>query len=77
MSARIVVLDGYCINPGDLSWDALQEFGSVTVFDRTATNQAALRAAGATILLTSKTPLPADVLAQLPSLRYIGVIGTG
>jgi glycerate dehydrogenase len=77
MSAKIVVLDGYCINPGDLSLDALQEFGSVTVFDRTAANQAALRATGATILLTSKTPLPAAVLAQLPTLRYIGVIGTG
>jgi glycerate dehydrogenase len=77
MSAKILVLDGYCINPGDLSWDALREFGSVTVLDRTAAAQAALCAAGATILLTSKTPLPADVLAQLPALRYIGVIGTG
>src|SRR5712671_3161832 len=77
MSAKTVVLDGYCINPGDLSWDALQEFGGVTVYDRTAADQAALCAAGATILLTSKTPLPADVLAQLPKLRYIGVIGTG
>ena len=77
MSAKIVVLDGYCINPGDLSWDALRKFGSVTVFDRTAADQAALCAAGAIILLTSKTPLPADVLAQLPKLRYIGVIGTG
>ncbi len=77
MSAKIVVLDGYCINPGDLSWDALLEFGSVTVLDRTAAAQAALCAAGATILLTSKTPLPAEVLAQLPTLRYIGVIGTG
>jgi glycerate dehydrogenase len=77
MSAKIVVLDGNCINPGDLSWDALKEFGSLTVFERTDVNQAALRAAGATMLLTSKTPLPADVLAQLPTLRYIGVIGTG
>ena len=77
MSAKIVVLDGYCINPGDLSWDALKEFGSLTVFERTDVNQAALRATGATMLLTSKTPLPADVLAQLSTLRYIGVIGTG
>jgi glycerate dehydrogenase len=77
MSAKIVVLDGYCINPGDLSWEALQEFGSVTVFDRTAADQTAIRAAGATILLTSKTRLPADVLVQLPTLRYVGVIGTG
>jgi glycerate dehydrogenase len=77
MPAKIVVLDGYCINPGDLSWHALKEFGSVTVFDRTAADQAALCASGATILLASKTPLPADALAQLPTLRYIGVIGTG
>jgi len=77
MSAKIVVLDGYCINPGDLSWDALKEFGSLTVFERTDVNQAALRATGATMLLTSKTPLPADVLAQLSTLRYISVIGTG
>jgi glycerate dehydrogenase len=75
--SKIVVLDGYCINPGDLSWDALEEFGSLTVLERTDANQAALRAAGATILLTSKTPLPADVLARLPTLRYIGVVGTG
>jgi len=77
MPAKIVVLDGYCINPGDLSWHALKAFGSVTVFDRTAADQAALCASGATILLASKTPLPADALAQLPTLRYIGVIGTG
>jgi glycerate dehydrogenase len=51
----------------------LQKFGGVTFYDRTAVDQAALCAAGATILLTSKTPLPADVLAQLPKLRYIGV----
>jgi glycerate dehydrogenase len=77
MPAKIVVLDGYCINPGDLSWDALREFGDLEVFDRTAAHEAALYATGAAILLTSKTPLPAEVLAQLPMLRYIGVIGTG
>jgi len=77
MPAKIVVLDGYCINPGDLSWDALREFGDLEVFDRTAAHEAALYAAGAAILLTSKAPLPAEVLAQLPMLRYIGVIGTG
>jgi glycerate dehydrogenase len=77
MPAKILVLDGYCINPGDLSWDALREFGDLEVFDRTAAHEAALYATGAAILLTSKTPLPAEVLAQLPMLRYIGVIGTG
>jgi len=77
MAKKIVVLDGYCINPGDLSWDALRDFGSVEVFDRTASDQVVERAAGAAVLLTSKAPLPGDVLAQLPELCYIGVIGTG
>ena len=51
---KIVVLDGYCINPGDLSWDALRGFGDVEIFDRTAAEDAARRAAGATIALTNE-----------------------
>jgi glycerate dehydrogenase len=74
---KIVVLDGYCLNPGDLSWDTLRGFGEVDVFDRTPANQVAERAAGAAIVLTNKTPLPAEVLARLPELRYIGVLATG
>ena len=74
---KIVVLDGYCINPGDLSWDALRGFGDVEIFDRTAAEDAARRAAGATIALTNKTPLTAGALRQLPDLRYIGVVATG
>ncbi len=74
---KIVVLDGYCLNPGDLSWDALRAFGEVEIFDRTAAGQVAGRAKGATIALTNKTPLKADTLAQLPELKYIGVLATG
>ena len=74
---KIVVLDGYCVNPGDLSWDSLRAFGELEVYDRTPAAEAAARAAGATIVLMNKTPLPADVLAQLPELRYIGVLATG
>src|SRR6185295_8610925 len=74
---KIVVLDGYCLNPGDLSWDTLRGFGEVEVFDRTLADQAAERAAGAAIVLTNKTPLPAEVLGRLPELRYIGVLATG
>ena len=74
---KIVVLDGYCLNPGDLTWDALRAFGEVTVYDRTPAAEAASRASGAAIVLMNKTPLPADVLAQLPELRYIGVLATG
>jgi glycerate dehydrogenase len=74
---KITVLDGYCLNPGDLSWDPLRRFGEVEVFDRTPAGQVAARAAGAALVLTNKTPLPAAVLKQLPELKYIGVLATG
>jgi glycerate dehydrogenase len=74
---KIAVLDGYCLNPGDLSWDELRRFGEVEVFDRTAGEEVAARAAGAAIALTNKTPLSAATLRQLPELRYIGVLATG
>ncbi|HYW46925.1 MAG TPA: D-2-hydroxyacid dehydrogenase [Bryobacteraceae bacterium] len=74
---RIVVLDGYCINPGDLSWDGLRQFGEVEVFDRTRVDQVAARAAGAEIALVNKTSMPGYVLSQLPELKYIGVVATG
>jgi glycerate dehydrogenase len=74
---KLTVLDGYCLNPGDLSWDALRQFGEVQVFDRTRPDEVAERAAGAAIVLTNKTPLSAEVLRQLPELRYIGVLATG
>jgi glycerate dehydrogenase len=74
---KIVVLDGYCLNPGDLSWDALRAFGEVEVYDRTPAEEAEARAQGAEIVLTNKTPLPADVLVRLSGLKYIGVLATG
>lgn len=74
---KIVVLDGYCLNPGDLSWDALRAFGEVVVYDRTPAAEAEARSQGAGLVLTNKTPLPADVLLRLPDLRYIGVLATG
>jgi len=74
---KITVLDGYCLNTGDLSWDPLRTFGEVEVFDRTPADQAVERAAGSAIVLTNKTPLPAAALDQLPDLRYIGVLATG
>jgi glycerate dehydrogenase len=74
---KIVVLDGYCMNPGDLSWDALREFGEVVVYDRTPAAEVAARAHGADAVLMNKTPLPADTLARLPLLKYIGVLATG
>ena len=74
---KIVVLDAYCLNPGDLSWDALSQLGDVTLYDRTPPSEAATRAAGATAVFTNKTPLPAATLALLPDLKYIGVLATG
>jgi glycerate dehydrogenase len=72
-----VVLDGYCLNPGDLSWDALRAFGEVTVYDRTPAAEAESRVQGATIVLTNKTPLTGAALVRLSDLKYIGVLATG
>ena len=74
---KIVVLDGYCLNPGDLSWDGVRAFGETLVFDRTPAGEAAQRAVGAQIVFTNKTALPGEVLRRLPELRYIGVLATG
>ncbi len=74
---KITVLDGYALNPGDLSWDAFARFGEVRVFDRTSSSEAAARAAGSAIVLVNKTPLTAETLRQLPGLKYIGVLATG
>ncbi|MDR3700554.1 MAG: D-2-hydroxyacid dehydrogenase [Candidatus Sulfopaludibacter sp.] len=74
---KITVLDGYALNPGDLSWDELRKFGDVEVFDRTMVDEVVRRAAGAAIVLTNKTPMPDYAIRQLPELRYIGVLATG
>lgn len=74
---NIVVLDGYTLNPGDLSWKGLEELGRTVIYDRTAPDDIVERAAEADTILTNKTPLSAEVLARLPKLRYIGVLATG
>ncbi|MBI4903484.1 MAG: D-2-hydroxyacid dehydrogenase [Acidobacteria bacterium] len=74
---KLVVLDGYCLNPGDLSWDALRALVDVEVYDRTPASEVVARAAGADMVMTNKTPLDAAAQAALPSLRYIGVLATG
>jgi len=74
---KITVLDGNCLNPGDLSWDAFREFGLVEVFDRTAEDQVLAHASGAGALLTNKVTLGPGLLRQLPELRYVGVLATG
>jgi len=74
---RIVILDGHAINPGDLSWDALRDLGSLEVFDRTAEGLIVPRAREADAVLTTRTPLSAQILKQLKRLRYIGAMFTG
>lgn len=74
---KITVLDGYTLNPGDLSWDGLKELGECTIYDRTAPHEVLERAAGADILLTNKTVITAGHIAALPDLKYIGVLATG
>ena len=74
---NIVVLDGYCLNPGDLSWEKLKLLGEVTIYDRTPANLTIERAKNADALLTNKTILNAENMAQMPNLKYIGVLATG
>jgi glycerate dehydrogenase len=74
---NIVVLDGYTLNPGDLSWDELQSLGPCAVYDRTLPAEVAHRAADADILLTNKTELTSGHIQNLPRLKYIGVLATG
>lgn len=74
---RIVVLDGYGMNPGDMSWKPLEELGEVTVYDRTPACEVMEHAAGAEVLLTNKTVLTGEMLRSLPQLKYVGVLATG
>lgn len=74
---KIVVLDGYALNPGDLSWDGFKNIGEIDIYDRTESHSIIDRAKGAEILLTNKTPLSAETLKALPEVKYIGVLATG
>ena len=74
---NIVVLDGYTLSPGDLSWEELQALGPCRIYERTSPTELLGHAAGAEIVLTNKTPLARDHLRQMPALKYIGVLATG
>ena len=76
---KIVVLDGYTLNPGDLSWDGIEQFGELTVHDRTEFSpDVVVKTIGdADAIFTNKTPLPKEVLEQVPNVKYIGVLATG
>ena len=74
---KIVVLDGYVLNPGDLSWDKLNNLGEVVLYDRTPADKIIERSLGAEVVITNKTPLSEQTIHNLPSLKYIGVLATG
>ena len=74
---KIVVLDGYAMNPGDLPNDPLAQLGDLTVYERTPEDQVVERASGAEIVLTNKSILSAESIHQLQKLQYIGVLATG
>lgn len=74
---KIVVLDGYPGNPGDLSWDELEQVGQCDVYHRTAPSQILDRCAGADVVLVNKVAITDEIMAQLPSLKYLGEMGTG
>ena len=74
---KIVVLDGYGMNPGDLSWDEFKTLGDCTIYDRTSAADVVARAKDADVILTNKTVISAEAIAALPQLKYIGVMATG
>ena len=74
---KLVILDGYTENPGDLSWDALAALGDLTVYDYTAPEEILPRIGDAPIILTNKTPITRQTMDECPNLRYIGVLATG
>ena len=74
---KIVILDGYTANPGDLSWKALEEMGELTVYERTKPEETIDKAKDAEVVLTNKVLLKRQEIEQLPKLRYIGVLATG
>jgi len=74
---KIVILDGHTANPGDLSWSALELLGEVSCFERTTPDQLLERIGDAEAVITNKVPFAAELLQQLPRLKYIGVTATG
>ena len=74
---KIVVLDGYTLNPGDLSWERLEKLGECAIYDRTPKDEVISRIGDASIVFTNKTPLTAEIFAACPNIRYVGVLATG
>ncbi len=77
LTMKIVILDGFTLNPGDLSWQAIEACGECDIHERTPINQVIERCHDAQIVFTNKVVLDAEIIAQLPKLKYIGVTATG
>jgi glycerate dehydrogenase len=77
MTTKITVLDGYTLNPGDLSWSEIENLGEMTVYEHTPDDLIPERSKGSEILFTNKTPLKRETLEKLDGLKYIGVLATG
>ncbi|MDE6902927.1 MAG: D-2-hydroxyacid dehydrogenase, partial [Lachnospiraceae bacterium] len=77
---RIVILDGFCLNPGDLSWGGFEAIGEATVYDRTLVDnvdEIVRRIGGCEVVLTNKTPITRAILDRCPQIRYVGLLSTG
>ncbi len=74
---KIIILDGYTVNPGDLNWDWLSEYGEFEVYDKTNPEEILSRCENADIIITNKTPLRKDVLKKLPNVKFIDLLSTG
>ncbi len=74
---KIVILDGYTENPGDLSWEGFESLGALTVYDRTPADKIVERIGDAEIVITNKTPISAQILSACPAIKYIGLLSTG
>ena len=77
MSMKIVVLDGYTLNPGDITWEGMEALGELTVYDRTKAEDVAARIGDADVVYTNKTPITKETLDACPNVKFIGVLATG
>ena len=74
---KIIILDGICVNPGDLSWEDMSKLGELTIYERTAPQQVVERCVGAEAVITNKVMITDEVMAALPQLKYVGILATG
>jgi len=74
---KLTILDGYAVNPGDVSWDMFKELAQITVYPRTTEDQITQRIGDSDAIFLNKVPITDEILSQCPNLKYIGVLATG